>query len=156
MVADRLLPANTFLLEQALALSVETGANHESGTVYKIYAPAFAEKLGLDLEVTDDPEKLRECLRTGGAAVAHVRSKEKEGGPVATFTHGGHYIAVVGEEPDGRLAILDPSWKPGKFDEPGREGKVEMKGFLCLCTMEVLQADVEPVAPRGFYLFRRK
>ena len=156
MVADRLIPNNTFLLEDALALSVETGANFEAGTVYGIFAPAFAEKLGLKMEVTDDPERLLWFLHYGGVAVAYCESLEKEGGPVATFTHNGHYVVVIGEEPDGRLAILDPALKPGKFEEPGREGKVEVKGNLCYCTMEVLLEDVKPTAPTSFYCFRRK
>ena len=156
MVADRLIPNNTFLLEDALTLSVETGANHGSGTDYKLFAPAFAEKCGLSLEVTDDGEKLIECLKHGGAAVAHCKPCEKETGYIGVFTHGGHYVTVIGVEPDGRLAILDPSNKPGKFDEPGREGKVEVKDNICYCQPEVLAADVKAKAPRCYYLFRRK
>ena len=55
MVADRLLVAPDFDLQAALQLSYETKANHKKGTDYEIYAPAFAQKLGLKLEMTNDP-----------------------------------------------------------------------------------------------------
>lgn len=154
MVADRLLPNNTFDLQAALRLAYDTEANHGIGTDYKIYAPAFAEKLGLSLEVTDDTERLRACLRTGGAAVIHVRGDRD--GYVGVFTHRAHYITAINEEPDGRIAILDPSYKPGKFDEEGRIGKVEVKeNELLVCEMQVLAEDAA-FHERSFYLFQRK
>ena len=104
MVADRLLPNCNFELLDALQLSYETGANRKTGTDYTIFAPAFAKKLGLKLVQTNDLEELRHCLRTGGAAVVHVGNDRE--GHVGLFTRGGHYMAVIGEEPDGRLAIL--------------------------------------------------
>lgn len=154
MVADRLLPNNIFDLQAALRLAYDTEANHGIGTDYKIYAPAFAEKLGLSLEVTDDTERLRACLRTGGAAVIHVRGDRD--GYVGVFTHTAHYITAINEEPDGRIAILDPSYKPGKFDEEGRIGKVEVKeNELLVCEMQVLAEDAA-FHERSFYLFQRK
>ena len=47
MAADRLLPNCTYNLEDAIALSYATGANGFPGTYWKIYVPAFAEKMGL-------------------------------------------------------------------------------------------------------------
>ena len=115
---------------------------------------AFAEKLGLRLEMTSDPERLLSCLRTGGAAVANVGERE---GYTAVFTHSRHYIAVIGEEPDGRVAILDPSYKEGKYEEEGRKGKVELKnGVIALCTPEVLHEDTVKDREVVYYLFWRK
>ena len=154
MVADRLLPNVEFGVEDAVALSYECKANHKNGTDYKRFAPAFAEKFGLDFEMTNDPERLRFCLHTGGAAVLH--SKGDREGYIGVFTHGGHYIAAISEERDGRIAILDPSFKECKYDEEGRQGLVELKnGVVALCDMEVLVKDTEP-APFSFYLFWRK
>ena len=153
MVADRLLVAPDFDLQAALQLSYETKANHKKGTDYEIYAPAFAQKLGLKLEMTNDPERVRYCLRTGGAAVAHSGGDRE--GYVGVFTHGGHYVTLINEEPDGRIAVLDPSYKAGKYDEEGCRGKVEMKGeFIALCDLSVLAKDTENRDP-GFYLFWR-
>ena len=154
MVADRLLVDYDFDLEDAIQLSYDTKANHRRGTDYQRFAPAFAEKMGLRLEMTLDPERLLACLRTGGAAVAHVAEREDH---VGLFTHGGHYIAVIGEEPDGRIAILDPSYKEGKYEEEGRKGKVELKnGVIALCSMEVLQEDAVKDRKAAYYLFWRK
>ena len=76
-------------------------------------------------------------------------------GYVGVFTHGGHYVTLINEEPDGRIAVLDPSYKAGKYDEEGCRGKVEMKGeFIALCDQSVLAKDTENRDP-GFYLFWR-
>ena len=154
MVADRLLTDYKFDLEDAIQLSYDVEANHRPGTDYQRFAPAFAEKLGLRMEATPDMDRLRECLRTGGAAVAHVSEKE---GYIGVFTHNRHYVAVIGEEPDGRIAVLDPSYKEGKYEEEGRKGKVELKnGVIALCAPEVLQADAVNDRPAAYYLFWRK
>ena len=154
MVADWLLPNCTFELEDALELAVQVGAGHRLGTDYARFAPAFAEKLGLSWEPTDDPEALRQCLRTGGAAVIHVDGDRE--GHIGVFTHGAHYITAISVDTDGRIVILDPSYKEGKFEEEGRKGLVEIKnGVLALCTMEVLVEETIKKYP-GFHLFRRK
>ena len=152
MVADQLLPNCQFELSDALQLSYYTQANHKRGTDYKIYAPAFAEKLGLIYEETKDPDRLLYCLRTGGAVVAHVTARE---GHVGLFTKRGHYIVVIDEEPDGRVAILDPSYFEGKYEEDGRRGKVEMKGVVAICDLQILAEEASD--PNCFFhLFWRK
>lgn len=153
MVADRLLPNCTFGLKDALDLSYEVKANHRSGTDYQRYAPAFAEKLGFRLEMTDDAQRLQECLRTGGAAVVHVGGDRE--GYIGVFSHGGHYVTAIGEEADGRITILDPSYKPDKYEEEGRKGKVEVRNqVVALCDVQVLVEDTANRTP-GFYLFWR-
>lgn len=154
MVADRLLVDSKFELKDALRLSYDTKANHRKGTDYERFAPAFAEKLGFKLEMTDDAERVHYCLRTGGAVVVHSGGDRE--GYVGVFTHGGHYVTLINEEPDGRIAVLDPSYKEGKYEEEGRKGKVEMKnGYIGLCDLSVLAKDAENRSP-GFYLFWRK
>ena len=153
MVSDQLLPNCTFDLKDALDLSYATGANHKAGTDYKIFAPAFAEKLGLRTEMSNDPQHLLDCLRTGGAAVINVGGDHD--GRSGIFSHRGHYIVAIREEADGRIAILDPSYKPGKFEEEGRAGKVEIRhGVIALCEVQVLVDDTATRDP-GFYLFWR-
>ena len=154
MVLDRLLPEYDFSIEDAVKLSYDCGANHRKGTDYKLFAPAFAEKFGLEYEMTSDPERLRYCLRTGGAAVLH--SEGDQDGYIGVFTHGGHYVAAISEERDGRIAILDPSLKEGKYDEEGRKGLVELKNeVVAICDMQVVIDDTLPAEP-SFYLFWRK
>lgn len=125
------------------------------GTTYRIFAPAFAKECGLDLEMTNDPERLRYCLRTGGAAAIYARA-QRDDDYVCVFTSAGHMIAAISEERDGRIAILDPGYKEGKFDIEGRKGLVEMKnGVIALCDMDVVVKDTEPTDP-SFFLFWRK
>ena len=154
MVADRLIPNCDFELTDALTLSYESGANYKSGTTYSRYAPAFAKKLGLEYKATDDVLELRECLLSGGAAVALVCGDTKK--KVGLFTHRRHYITLINLEPDGRVAVLDPSFKDGKYEEEGRAGKVQMKnGVIALCDINEIVADkVEDKSL--FYLFWRK
>ena len=155
MMADRLLINPNFGLKDALELSFATGANHGSGTDYKLYAPALAERLGLDLEVTSDIDKLAECLKTGGCAIAHVRPHAD--GEKPYFSHnGGHYVTVISVESDGCFDVLDPSNRPGKFDDPYRSEMVKMKDGIAVCKPEALVKDVEMLEGRGFYLFKRK
>ena len=154
MVADRLLPNCTFELKDALRISYDVEANHRAGTDYSRFAPAFAKKLGLKLETTDDPQRLLYCLQTGGAAVMHTGGDRE--GHVGLFSHGGHYVALIGVEEDGRIAILDPSQKDGKYDEEGRVGKVEIKNeVILLCALEDVAADATTHKP-PFSLFWRK
>jgi len=153
MVADRLLPNCAFGLKDALDLAYECGANRGVGTEYLYYAPAFAERLGLRLEISDDVEALLHCLRTGGAAVARVDSAGEGQG---LFTRVRHYIAVINEEPDGRLAILDPGWDPAKFDEPDRNGRVEIThGTVVLCDVPTFVQQARTDVP-PYYLFWRR
>ena len=153
MVADRLLPYYEFTLSDAIELSYSIPANRSAGTS-KEFFPAFAEKLGLKLETSDTIEELCKCLRTGGAAVVHVGGDRE--GQVGLFTHGGHYMAAINEEPDGRIAILDPSYYPGKYEEEGRAGKVEViNDVITLCDGDTLAKEAA-LKPTPYYLFWRK
>ncbi len=154
MVVDRLLPGAEFDLIEARDLSYECSANQRLGTSYLAYLPPFCERFGLRHEITGDPDRLRQCLRTGGCAIALVDGNKN--GKIGVFSHVGHYIVVLNEEPDGRLAILDPAYKEGKYEIEGRQGKVEMKnGVIALTQMETLQKDCD-CNKEPFYLFWRK
>lgn len=154
MIASRLLPNCDFGLEDAMRISYACGANRMKGTTYKIFAPVFAQECGLDLEMTNDPERLRYCLRTGGVAALHAKGDRD--GYVGVFCSEGHMIAAISEERDGRIAILDPLYTEGRYDKEGRKGLVEVKnGVIALCNMDVIIKDTEPADP-SFYLFWRK
>ena len=154
MVADQLLPNCDFDLKQAIDLSYEVKANYSYGTSYIRYAPAFAEKMGLRYEKGKTIEDARNCLLTGGAVVALMAGDQPEG--VGLFSHCEHYVTLTGYEADGRLVVLDPYLYDGKFEEPGREGKVELKrGVMALCKEEDFAADVFKKGP-PYHLFWRK
>jgi len=153
IVLDRLLVHYDFDLDDAIQMSYDTKANHRVGTDYARFAPAFAERFGLKYETTNDTEKLLHCLHTGGVAVANVGGDRE--GYTGVFSHIGHYIVIINEEPDGRVAILDPSFFEGKYEEEGRQGKVELKNQnIEICKISVLKKDVESRVP-SFHLFWR-
>ena len=155
MVADRLLPNCEFSLSDAIDLSYEVKANYRRGTSYDRFAPAFAEKLGLRWESSREPQDILRCLHTGGAAVILVGS-HGEGKP-GLFTRSAHYITAINEEPDGRIAILDPYLYEGKFEEEGRAGKVEMKnGVIALCSLEIIAQEAQLVKSVPYHMFWRK
>ena len=155
MVADRLIPNSDFELKDALELSYAVKANYRRGTAYRRFAPAFAEKMDLRLEMTYDIHEMVRCLHTGGAAVILVGG-DHDGVP-GLFTHGGHYIVAVNEEPDGRIALLDPYFYEGKFEEEGRAGKVELtRDCIILCDKATLDAEANPKNITPYFLFWRK
>ncbi len=154
MVADRLVPNCDFNIDEAIQLSYDSGANSYIGTRYDFFAPKFAEKFDLIYETTSDIEKLKEWLNTGGVAVANVGGDRES--YTGVFSHIGHYIMVNNLEENNRVAILDPSYKEGKYEEEGRKGKVEMKqGVIAVCDISVLKKDTENRNP-SFHLFKRK
>ena len=153
MVADRLLPNCDFELSDAIDLSYAVKANYRRGTSYIRFAPAFAEKLGLRMEVSDDLEDVRRCLRTGGAAVLLIQGDRD--GKTGIFAHGGHYITAISEEPDGRIAILDPYFYEGKYEEEGRKGIVEVtRGKIILSEGKYIQQEAS-VKSKPYYMFWR-
>lgn len=150
MALDRLYPSNDvkFTMEDALNLSYEVGANHGYGTDAKLFYPAFAARFGLEYEATNDVEAVRDCLRTGGTAIALVADRS-DAGYVSAFTHSEHYVVLTSVSRDGRYEVLDPNLYDGKFEEEGREGKVELLGHLCFCSEKVLLDEVEKIVKRS-------
>jgi hypothetical protein len=148
MLADQLLPNSRFDLTQAIDLSYSVNANHRRGTDYARYAPVLSESLGLRYESSSDIADVHRCLRSGGSAIALVRG--------GLFAGSGHYINIIGYEPDGRFVILDPSLTPGKYDTPERKGRVEIKyDHLVLADAQSVAEEAHPnYVP--FYLFWRK
>ena len=153
MVADQLLPNCEFGLKDALDLSYSLNANHRKGTDYTIFAPVLAEKLGLKLEISRDIADVHRCLRSGGSVVALVQGTRE--GRVGLFANSGHYINVIGYEPDGRFVILDPSLQPGKYDIPERREKAEVRHGCLVISEERYLAEEGSVQFPPFYLFWR-
>ena len=157
MALDRLLTDYKFDLPDAIQLAYDVKANLRVGTDYAAFAPAVAERFGLRLETATDVEAVRRCLRTGGVAVVLVGGDRDD--HVGLFCKGGHYMTIISEEPDGRLAILDPAYSVERFKRDGREearsGKVEIKNeIITICAADVLHEET-----RGkkvpYYLFWR-
>ena len=155
MVADRLLPESAFGLKEALNLSYDCGANYRGGTSKARYFPAFAEKMGIRYKPSVSSEELRNCLRTGGAAILLV-SGDRDGYYGVFSDYSQHYIVAITEEPDGRIAVLDPAYEEGGYDRETRKGKVEVLARgLGVCDMQVLLEETATIDV-PFHLFWRR
>ena len=152
MLVENMTMGHLELLD-CLKLSAELKANMEMGTSLKILGPAVAETFGLTFETTDSLYELVEHLRRGGMAIANSGGDLE--GYTGVFTHGGHYIAVLST--DGKDAcILDPSYKEGKYEEEGRQGKVDASAApIVYFSLKVLEEDCANRSP-AYYLFERK
>ncbi len=139
-------------LEEIINLVYEAKANREPGTDMKLLAPLVAERFNLDYKSTDNVGELITHLQNDGMAVANVGGDRE--GHIGVFSHGGHYIAVIGFV-NGELCILDPSYKTDKFNEDGRRGLIREIPPYLYCAPEVLVRDTENRTP-GYYLFSRK
>ena len=131
-----------FPLIDCLELSINVNANHSPGTDLTVLGPYIAERFDLDLVITDDPELLRAHLKKGYMAVACSAGDRPEEDYIGVFSHGGHFIAVVGIEEDGEhITVLDPSLMTDKYKEDGRRDKVIVNGNVLHTTMKVLAED---------------
>ena len=141
MVITNLLDEE-FSLADAMELSMSVGANHSPGTDMGKFAPYLAERFDLDLVVTMDKELVRSLLMAGYMGIANVGGDRPEDGWVGLFSHGGHFVAVVGIDGDGEtVVVMDPSQVPGKYTEEGRKGKVVENGYILHVGLDVLHED---------------
>lgn len=139
-------------LEDCRQMAYDLKANQSAGTNLTILGPAVAQKFGLTYAQTDNIKEMIAHVRNGGMAVANSGGDRE--GYEGVFTHGGHYILVIGAD-ETEACILDPALEPGKFDSEGRKGKVQVKEPFAYCNFQVLQKDCENRSP-AYYLFARE
>lgn len=156
MVAHRLRVLDgDYEVEDARQLSYDVGANRWSGTRGSVFFPAFAEKFNLEFVQSNDIEDLLCCLRTGGASIVLVSGDHDDYHGVFS-DRWAHYIVAVAEEPDGRIAVLDPAYEEGVYEKGDRKGKVEVlsRGFS-RTSLQVLKEETA-AKEKPFFLFWRK
>ena len=140
-----------FPLKECASLAMACGARDGYGTDFYIFSKALAEKFSLDLVETEDAGEDKRFLQEGrGMAVANVRGNRD--GYIGVFSDTGHYILLIAAQGE-RVAVLDSCYRPGRYDVPGRKGKVEMEGVIAWSTMDVIQSDC---FERPFFLFSKK
>ena len=77
----------------------------------------------------------------------------KESGTIniGVFSDSGHYVLITGIE-DDIISVLDPMYRPGRFDKPGRREKVRMDGNTAYAHWTVIRDDCRE---RPFFLFSK-
>ncbi len=146
------LTGETLSVEECVKLSETVGGNYAIGTRMTVLGPVAAEKFGLEYSLTSDVRELVEHLKNGGEAIARVVGVKD--GTLGIFTRSRHYIQIPGLRGE-QVMVLDPSFKEGKYDEPLRQGLVEVDYPFVYCSPEVLAAELDPANPE-FYLFKKK
>ena len=134
----------------ACELAIACGAREKPGTDLYIFAPVFAEKVGLRLTVTEDAEMVHSFLRDKrGMVIANTRGDRE--GYTGVFSDSGHYIVLTDLEGDN-VRVLDPMYRPGRFDILGRKGKVTMEGNEAVASFSIIPEDCKN---RPFFLFEK-
>lgn len=146
MLAE-LLAGETLTVEECIQLSIRTGANR-FGTDMGRLAPAAAERYGLELTTGSDIAALRDCLRSGGAAIVHV------GRPGGALSDGGHFLLAVKAE-RGLIWLADPSFSREKYEKPCRRDLVSLEQGYVVISEEGLLREARSRTP-SFYYFKRK
>ena len=149
MIAENMLGID-FKPWDACELAIACGAREEAGTNLYIMAPAFAEKVGLKVHWTEDAEDALRFLREKrGMIIANVQGDRPQDGWVGVFADSGHYVVLAGVE-ENTVRVWDPMYRPGRYDVPGRKGKVRTEGNEAFADFGVIREDCRD---RPFFLF---
>jgi len=133
--------------------AISKGARVSGGTDMNILARNFCTDYNLSYRVTEDENLLISHLKSGGMVIANVGGNH--GSYKGVFSDGGHYVVIIGLTPEGKLMVLDPGYYAGKFNLPGRKGKVTMVGNIAVCDISIMAADTE-IRPQEYWLFSKK
>ena len=139
-----------FPLEESARLAKACGAREGFGTDFYIYAKALADRFPLSVSDTEDAEEALQFLRAGKGMVVANTFGDREG-YTGVFSDGGHYILLIAIQ-GTETAVLDSCYRPGRYDIPGRAGKVRMEGNVAWADFSVIRDDCRD---RPFFLFSR-
>lgn len=151
-MAIDILTDTTLDIEACVRMSIDSGANHLTGTDMQIFAPVLAERFGLDYSPSNDKNELIAHLQNGGVAIIHVGVPV--GKEIGLFSGGGHYMLLIST--DGKdICILDPSYTPEKYEHPARKGRVNTENAPFLyCDADTVDSETKPQKIK-YHLFKR-
>ena len=149
MVAENMLGID-FPPEASAKLAKACGAREGYGTDLYIYAPAFAQHVGLQVRDTEDTKEALRFLQEGrGMIIANTRGDRE--GHIGVFSDSGHYIVLAGAN-GTEIRVWDPMYKPGsdRFEKPGRKEKVRLDGTDAYADFSEIAKDC---FERPYFLF---
>lgn len=139
-------------IDECIRLVYEVGASRKIGTRMATLGPAVANRFNLGYKATKDMEEVKDCLQKGGRVIINVGGNHDD--YIGVYSHVGHYILAIAY--DGQeLCILDPSYKDGKYEVEGRQGKVRVDYPFTYCDPQCVIDDTQN-RETPFYLFWRK
>jgi len=138
--------------DQSAAFALECGARADVGTNLYILARAVAERFSLTVTDTEDGDAAQAFLLAGhGMVIANTQGDRPADGYFGTFSDSGHYILLTGAEGND-VRVLDPMYRPGRYDTPHRKGKVRMDGNTAIAAFDIVKGDCKD---RPYFLFAR-
>lgn len=140
--------------EEGAKMAKACGAREGFGTDLFIFAPVAAKYAGLRVSTEWDCARVWAFLREGrGMVIANVQGDRKEDGYIGVFSDSGHYIVLAGAE-DNAVKVWDPMYREGsgRYDIPGRKGKVRLEGTDAFADISVIREDCKD---RPFFLFEK-
>lgn len=142
------LAGKQFSPEEGAEMAKKCGAREGFGTDMSIFAPAFSAAFGLDCKATSDAyESLAFLNNKRGMAIANTVGDHD--GWIGVFSNSRHYVVLSAAE-GSRVAVWDPMLSPGRYDIPGRAGKVMLEGNTAYADFRVIVNDC---GDRPYYLF---
>ena len=142
------LTGKPFPPEEGAVLAKQSGAREGFGTNMQIYAPAFSAAKGLCYRAETDPKKVLEFMESGkGYAIANTIGDREDW--IGVFSDARHYIVLCCAE-NGIVGVWDPMLNPGRYDKPGRAGKVRLDGYTAYADFSVVENDC---MGKPYYLF---
>ncbi|MBR6790516.1 MAG: hypothetical protein IKM31_06600, partial [Oscillospiraceae bacterium] len=138
MIAEY-MTGKAFPVEDCAKAAKVCGAREGFGTDLCIFAPVFAHMVGLQCKATTDPDEVLAFLESGkGMAVANTLGDREDW--TGVFSDERHYVVCAAAE-NGRVGIWDPMLSPGRYEKPGRKGKVELDGYTAWADFSVIRED---------------
>lgn len=90
-------------------LAVSCGARQSGGTVEETLLKTASGKYGFTYSSTSKNAELLSHLKAGGTAICYC------GGTYPLFSTGGHYVAAVGVDSNGKIVVADSLYYTGKW-----------------------------------------
>ncbi len=142
----------SFPPEEAAEFAQYCGARDRFGTNFYILGSALAGRFDLKMTCTEDLDEVLALMRADPFAKTVANTRGDREGYVGLFSDSGHYI-LLDRLQDGQFCVLDPMYRPGRYDIPGRAGKVRMEGCAAWCDCELLRPDC---FERPYFVFQIK
>ena len=102
-------------------------------------------------DTEDADEALRFLQEKRGMIIANTFGDRPDDGYIGVFSDLGHYIVLASAE-GNEVCVWDSMYRPGRFDIPGRAGKVRMDGTDAYADFSVIREDCRN---RPFFLFEK-
>ena len=122
-------------------ISKENGFRVSGGTAWGLF-PYVAQRWGLETRSVKSSYEALQACKDGYFVVISCGA--------GLWTTGGHYILAVGANGDN-IEIYDPYLYSGKFNQLGRQGKVNVQGNSCWVQIDTFKANSNAQA---FYAYK--